>query len=147
MRKEAPIKAACQSTMKIMSGSSDLFRLTVAVRACKSDNWFQSAFGSITQIPDAIVSRFDLVILPRDNLLHRRREAVIERLSVFFHGGIFTALAFSEDGMVVTSGEGGFEVNPAPVQCAAAAPAHVRFSFIRTLRFAAKLHHKTRTLP
>ena len=48
---------------------------------------------------------FDLGVLPGHNLLHGRRETVIERLFEFFHRGIFASLALSQNGMVFALGD------------------------------------------
>ena len=82
---------------------------------------------------------FDLGVLPGHHLLHRYGEIIIECFPKFFDSGIFAPLAFSQNGMVITLGDSGFQVNPAAMQCTGSAAAHFGLSFIWTLSFAAQL--------
>lgn len=85
------------------AGSLDVkdLRVTATQPDCEDES---AIFAGVAETFDAIVRLFDLCELTRDDVPHRPGETVSQRLLVFFYRRIFTPFAFSQNGMVVSSG-------------------------------------------
>ena len=102
--------------------------------------------GGVAEIFYAVVRVFDLGILTRNNLAQRCREIVSHRLFIFFDCGVFSAFAFSQDRVVIASGDSGFQVDPGAVQCASSGAAGFGFWFTQTAGLALQFGREPRTL-
>src|SRR4029453_11615722 len=64
--------------------------------------------GGIAKVFDPIMRAFDLAVLTRNNIAHRRRKVIAHRLFELLHSRVFTTLTLGKDCALLLAGDGGF---------------------------------------
>ena len=82
---------------------------------CRAGRFFRS-FRRVAQIAHTVVRGLHFPSLPGNQLRNIRGEIPLDRLAIFRQGGIFPALAFGEDRVLIAADQRRLQVDPAAMQ-------------------------------
>src|SRR4029453_17559679 len=110
--------------------------------------WIRSSrpLGGIAQIFDPIMRAFDLAVLTRNDIAHRRRKVIAHRLFELLHSRVFTTLTLGKDCALLFAGDSGFQVDPTTMHCPGGAPTCFRLGFALASGVRLQLARKARSL-